>query len=128
MRSAINPVATAFELVHYLNIAEPKVLVADAAELKKVEKALESSDLKNRPNVVVIAKGTDSYDGNDVPVVRKPESLAEHMLRTPSFQETSGRRALKSLNHSICRIKTTGKSWQGCASPRERLENRKECF
>ena len=55
-------------------MAEPTVIAVDAAELKKVNTALESPGLKNRPKVFVIADGTDLGLDKTSLVVRKPLS------------------------------------------------------
>ena len=93
--------ATAFELVHYLNIAEPTVIAADTAELEKVETALESPDLKNRPKVFVIADISGPPGDKDITVVCKSLSDVPPLLKIYSFQETSDERILAPLNRSI---------------------------
>ena len=58
--SGINPLATAYELQHYLSIATPAVIAVDAALLPRVEAALDalaSSKQRRRPALVIIEDG-----------------------------------------------------------------------
>lgn len=56
--SAANPVATAFELQHYFEVAQPTIIAADTTQLEKVELALKTCDLRARPKIVLIDDGS----------------------------------------------------------------------
>ncbi|KAF2104582.1 acyl-CoA synthetases/AMP-acid ligases II [Rhizodiscina lignyota] len=56
--SAINPLASAHELIHYFSLSEPVVVATDAALLPKVESALSiSPELKVKPKVILFGHG-----------------------------------------------------------------------
>ncbi|PGH10484.1 hypothetical protein AJ80_07527 [Polytolypa hystricis UAMH7299] len=56
---AVNPIATAHELVHYLAVATAKVIFAEADGIARVEKALEMSPgLKVKPIVALLGHST----------------------------------------------------------------------
>lgn len=53
--SAINPVATPYELVHYLGVAGASTIFAEEHVLTNVEKALElSGNTKIRPTIAIL--------------------------------------------------------------------------
>ncbi|OAA57615.1 acyl-CoA synthetases/AMP-acid ligases II [Niveomyces insectorum RCEF 264] len=52
--SAINALATAYELKHYFAIAKPTIIAVDAAMLPKVKEALTDSSLAVIPKIIII--------------------------------------------------------------------------
>jgi hypothetical protein len=70
----MNPVATSYELVHYLGITEPRVIAVDEQLLPKVRAALKDMKLRQQPTIVVLGK---SGVGRDSSLLR----VSRHMYR-----------------------------------------------
>ena len=64
--SGINPLATSFELIHYFEVACPKIVAVDASLLQNASQALE--ELSFAPKLIVIEDGT-SASAQEIPIV-----------------------------------------------------------
>ena len=68
--SAINPLASSYELEHYFAIAEPNVIAVDRSQLNTVQTALERMKNNPGPRLIVIDDGSAGSSSEQVPVVR----------------------------------------------------------
>ncbi|KAI0138497.1 acyl-CoA synthetases/AMP-acid ligases II [Xylariaceae sp. FL1272] len=78
--SAINPQATAYELVHYLDISKPKIIAVEAALLSTLKEALHASSLAQAPRVIVIEDFTIHSD--DVEGPKFPKDFVRFQTRS----------------------------------------------
>ena len=81
--SGINPLATSFELVHYFEVASPKIIAVDASLLQNVLEAL--WQLKFAPKVMVIedspsAEWHDQLVVSEDTILQSPKTMAESSL------------------------------------------------
>jgi hypothetical protein len=73
--SAINPLATSYELVHYFAIAEPKIIAVDSNLLSVVEAALKDSHLLNHPTILIINDKKSESPDRTLPMVYSVPAL-----------------------------------------------------
>lgn len=73
--SAINVLATEYELVHYFEISNPSIIATTANNLAKVKKSLEiSGKSKPWPNILIIE------DGSSAPIVTKQKIFPQDLI------------------------------------------------
>ncbi len=86
--SAINALATSYELVHYFEIAKPAIVAVDAAMLPRVRKALADGPPPRMPRIVVIEDGQHNGVAGVLkvhPLLYPPVLHAPLRALTPSF-------------------------------------------
>lgn len=60
----INPMVTAFELRHYLKVADAKMIVADPTIKSRVEEALSKMDISTKPQLLELGPSPEAFPGN----------------------------------------------------------------
>ena len=67
--STINPLSTAYELVHYLEVAQPDVIAVEESMLKNVQQALKEHKLRKSPKLLLISDKTGRPSGEAISMV-----------------------------------------------------------
>jgi hypothetical protein len=89
----MNPLATSFELVHYLSIARPTILAVDPDLLPNAVKALEGLPFKS-PQLLIIENEAFQQSLSDFPTVSAFSLLASSMSNYISFLNSSSTTAM----------------------------------